>query len=303
MDVVIFDIGGVLVRWVPERAFEQVLPADQVRPFMERVGFDEWNRRNDGRRSIAKAEADLAASFPEDAATIRAYRQHFLHTITQMVPGTAAIVAELAAAGVATIALTNWAADMFAIGRQRFGILQRFSDIVVSGEEGLVKPDPAIYELACRRAGVDAADAVFIDDSPANVVAAQAVGLHGLVFTSADTLRADLVALGLLGPRQPVTEPVFHLALRTDWLAAKKAGSYPWSERGVAYEAVGFVHCSFVGQVAGSRRKFYADVDADDLVLLRLDPAPDLPLVVENGYPHLFEPLPIDRVVQASSPA
>lgn len=279
------------------------MPANLVRPFMERVGFDEWNRRNDGLASIADSAEELAARFPDDADAIRAYRQHFRHTLTEMVPGTAAVVAELEAAGVAMIALTNWAADTFAISRERFGILQRFPDIVVSGEEGIVKPDPAIYELACRRAGVKPDEAVFIDDSPANVVAAEGAGLHGLVFTGADVLRADLVALGLLGPRRPVTEPVFHLSLRTDWLAARDSGSYPWSERGADYESVGFVHCSFIGQVARSRRKFYGDVATEDLVLLRLDQAVDLPLVVENGYPHLFAPLPIDRVqVQDSAP-
>lgn len=300
---VIFDIGGVILDWVPERAFEQVMAPGQVQAFMDRIGFHEWNRRNDGLASIADSEAELAARFPEDAEAIRAYRRHFPHTITEMVPGTAAVIAELAAAGVHITALTNWAADMFAIGRERFGILQRFADIVVSGQEGIVKPDPAIYELACRRAGVAAGDAVFIDDSPANVAAATAAGLHGLVFTGAEALRSDLVGLGLLGPRQPVSEPVFHVCLRSHWVTAQEAGSYPWSERDAAYESVGFVHFSFAGQVAASRRKFYGDVADDDLVLLRLDPAADLPLVVENGYPHLFAPLPVDRVVQESAPA
>ncbi|MCC6495401.1 MAG: HAD-IA family hydrolase [Propionibacteriaceae bacterium] len=304
MKAVIFDIGGVVLDWVPERAFEQVMAPDQVRAFMDRIGFHDWNRRNDGLATIAGSEADLAARFPEDADSIRAYRRHFPHTITEMIPGTAAVIAELAAAGVRITALTNWAADMFAIGRERFGILQRFADIVVSGEEGIVKPDPEIYELACRRAGVAPGDAVFIDDSPPNVVAATAAGLHGLVFTGADALRSDLVGLGLLAPRRPVTEPVFHLSMRTDWEAAQEAGNYPLSERGTAYEKVGFVHCSFADQVAGSRRKFYGDVADSDLVLLRLDPTADLPLVVENGYPHLFAPLPVDRVVvQESAPA
>ena len=148
LSAVIFDIGGVLVTWAPERAFEQVMPADQVRPFMEHIGFDEWNRTNDGLGSIAESEATLAGRFPDHADGIRAYRRHFHHTITQLVPGTGAVLAELNQAGVTTVALTNWAADMFAIARERFGILKRFRDIVVSGEEGIVKPDPAIYELA-----------------------------------------------------------------------------------------------------------------------------------------------------------
>ena len=299
--LVIFDLGGVLIRWAPERAFEQVMPADAVRPFMEHVGFDEWNRRNDGLASIADSEAELARRFPDHADSIRAYRQHFPHTITQMVPGTGAVLAELGQSGVTTIALTNWAADMFAIARERFGILDRFSDIVVSGEEGLVKPDPAIYDLACRRAGVEPGKAIFIDDSPGNAEAATAAGLTGLTFTSAERLRADLVELGVLGAPTPVTEPIFHWTPRAEWEAALASGNYPWSGRGMEYLAEGFVHFSFAHQLAATRGRFYADLAPEDLVLLRLDPEPDLPIVVEDGFPHLFAELPVGRV-QASAP-
>jgi 2-haloacid dehalogenase len=192
---------------------------------------------------------------------------------------------------------------MFALARPRFGILGRFSDIVVSGREGIVKPDPAIYLLACARLGVDPGATVFIDDSPANVAIAGEVGLSGLRFTSADALRDDLVGLGILGPRQPVTVPVFHWAVRADWEPALDNGSWPWSGRGLGYDSEGFVHLSFDHQLARTRERFYADLADDELVLLRLDPAEDLPIVVEDGFPHLFAPLPLDRVVQASAPA
>ena len=258
MTAVIFDIGGVLVRWAPERAFEQVMPADEVRPFMEQIGFDEWNRTNDGLRSIVGSEAALAERFPDHADGIRAYRQHFLQTVTQMVPGTGAVLAELNQAGVTTVALTNWAADMFAVARDRFGILTRFGDIVVSGEEGIVKPDPAIYALACRRAGVEPAQAIFIDDSPPNATAATDAGLTGLTFTSAGQLRADLVALGVLGAPRPVTEPVFHWTPRAEWEAALASGHYPWSGSGMRYLAEGFVHFSFEHQLPATRARFGA---------------------------------------------
>jgi 2-haloacid dehalogenase len=300
---VILDIGGVLIRWVPQRAFEQVMPADDVPAFMERIGFDEWNRTNDALASIADAEAELAARFPEDAEAIRGYRTHFLLTVSELVPGTGAVLAELTAAGVPVIALTNWAADMFAIARRRFGILGRFPDIVVSGEEGIVKPDPAIYALACRRAGVAAGDAVFIDDSPGNVTGAQAAGLTGLHFTTADALRADLVSLGLLTAREPLPGPVFHWAPRSEWEAAVASGSYPWSGRGLRYTDEGFVHLSFEHQLGGTRERFYADLDDSELVLLRLDADDSLPIVVEDGFPHLFAPLPVRRMVQVPAPA
>jgi hypothetical protein len=49
------------------------------------------------------------------------------------------------------IALTNWSAETFPVATERFGVLRRFEAIVVSGTEGLLKPEPALYELALDR--------------------------------------------------------------------------------------------------------------------------------------------------------
>ncbi|MCW5952758.1 MAG: HAD-IA family hydrolase [Propionibacteriaceae bacterium] len=294
MNAVIFDVGGVIIPWVPQRAYEQVMPADEVPAFMERIGFDVWNRANDALPSIVESQNELARRFPDDALGIQAYWRHFELTISSMIPGTSGIIAELQRDGVTIGGLTNWAAEPFAVAQRRFGILNRFRDIVISGVEGIVKPDPAIYRLACQRLGVMPEQAVFVDDTAANAIAASEVGLTGLHFTSAERLRADLVELGLLGPRLTITEPIYHWALRTEWDAAMTDGYYPWSTRGVDYLAEGFVHGSFGHQVKGIRQEIYGDLADADLALLRVDPTPDLPVVVENGYPHLFAPLPLD---------
>ncbi len=293
---VIFDLGGVVLNWVPERAFEPVVHADEVPGLLERIGFHDWNRANDARDGLAGAEADLVARFPDDADAIRAYRANFLRSVVGMVPGTAAVIAELQQAGVAVSALSNWSGELFAVTRPWFGVLGRFADIVVSGQEGVAKPDPRLFAIACGRGRLDPERTVFIDDSPENVAAADALGLHGLRFTSAGQLRADLVALGLLRPRPELTEPAYHWAVRERWDAAVAGAGYPWSSREDGYEVAGFVHLSFAGQLERTRQRFYGDLADDEVVLLRLDPAPDLPIVVEDGYPHLFAPLPVDRV-------
>lgn len=295
-DAVIFDLGGVVLNWQPERAFEQVLDAAEVQAFLERVGFHDWNRDNDARDGLAEAEADLASRYPGDADAIRAYRTHFLHSVTGMVPGTAAVIAELQQAGVIVSALTNWSGELFALARPRFGVLGRFADIVVSGKEGITKPDHRIFAVACQRRGLDPARTVFIDDSPTNVEAARECGLHGLRFTDAGRLRADLVGMGLLSDREPVPEPVFHLTARREWLQALANGHYPWSGRDLDYDQAGFVHCSFAHQLPRVRARFYADLTDDQLVLLRLPTG--LPVIVEEGFPHLFAPLPLDGTVE-----
>jgi 2-haloacid dehalogenase len=287
LDAVIFDLGGVVLGWEPERAFEQVMPAEEVAEFLRRIDFADWNRRNDGGRTFDEAEAELIARFPEAEGVIHGYREHFAHTLSGMV---------------ALSALTNWSGETFPIARERFGILRRFSTILVSGDERLLKPDPAIFALACEREGLDPARTVFVDDSPRNAAAASEFGLTGLQFTDAEQLRSDLVGLGALGPRVPVDRPVFHWSVREAWDEAEASGLYPWSARGVGYDAEGFVHFSFAEQLEGTRTAHYADLSDDELVLLELDVAAlDLPVVVEPGrgelFPHLFAPLPVAEVV------
>lgn len=295
-EAVVFDLGGVVLNWEPERAFEQILDAAEVPAFLERVGFHDWNRANDALDGLGDAEASLIARFPDDADTIRGYRAHFLHSVTGMVPGTSAVIAELQQAGVALSALTNWSGELFALTRPQFGVLERFSDIVVSGREGVTKPDHRIFALACERGGVDPSRTVFVDDSAANVEAASEFGLHGLRFTDAAQFRSDLVGLGLLLERQPVSEPVFHLAARADWANAVAEDQYPWSGRGLGYDEAGFVHCSFAHQVEQTRARFYGDLTDEQIVLLRLPGG--LPVIVEDGFPHLFAPLPVADVVE-----
>jgi 2-haloacid dehalogenase len=67
-----------------------------------------------------------------------------------------------------------------------------FEAVVISGEEGIVKPDPAIFNLLVERFGVDPAGTAFVDDVAANVDAANALGFRGILFRGAEPLRHDL---------------------------------------------------------------------------------------------------------------
>jgi epoxide hydrolase-like predicted phosphatase len=74
-------------------------------------------------------------------------------------------------------------------------IADAFDDIVISAEVGISKPDPRIYELAVQRLGVLPRQAVFVDDFPHNVEAAQRVGLKGILFRNSDQVRQDIESL------------------------------------------------------------------------------------------------------------
>ena len=93
-------------------------------------------------------------------------------------------------------AITNFSHEKFALARQRFDFLNGFKLTIVSGEVQLLKPDAAIYHLFLEQAGLKAADCVFIDDTLANVTAAQSIGMHGIHFNNPYDLRTHLRRLG-----------------------------------------------------------------------------------------------------------
>jgi putative hydrolase of the HAD superfamily len=78
-----------------------------------------------------------------------------------------------------------------------FGILDVFDDVVISALVGMIKPDPAIYDLACSRLGVQPQRTLFIDDNRANVESARRFGLRALRYLGEHTLAYAAQRLGL----------------------------------------------------------------------------------------------------------
>ncbi|MBQ1500852.1 MAG: HAD-IA family hydrolase [Sphingomonas sp.] len=197
---VIFDVGKVLFDWEPRFLYERLIEDDRaLEAFLASVVTREWHFQHDAGRPFAETSAELGARFPEHAALIAAWGPRFNETLGPAIPGMTALVEALDAAGVPLFAITNFSGEFWPPFRAREAALfDRFRDIVVSGDEKLVKPDPAIYALALRRFGLEGPDAVFIDDSLPNVAAAADAGIHALHFTGAAKLRADLEGLGLL---------------------------------------------------------------------------------------------------------
>ena len=195
---VIFDIGNVLVDWDLRRLLARLTddPAE-VERLATQVITPEWHFQHDAGRSLDAMVAERSAQFPADVAAIEAYRTRFLETIPGPVEGMVQLVSDLADAGVALYAITNFGAEFWAMFRPTFPLLDRFSGVVVSGVERLVKPDPAIYRLALARFGLASADAMFIDDRPDNVAGAVGVGMTGHIFIDAATCRTWLRGQGV----------------------------------------------------------------------------------------------------------
>ena len=196
---VVFDLGAVLIDWDPRYAYRDMGGTEaEIEHFLAHVATSDWNRQFDAGRPFADGIAERKARFPEHADWLDAWWSHWPDMLGGPIHGTVDSLRELRDAGTPLYAITDWSAETFPIARERFDFLNWFEGIVVSGQKGVTKPDPAIYRHLTADFGVDPATAVFIDDKPANVAGAEALGFTGLHFTGPEALRADLIRLGLL---------------------------------------------------------------------------------------------------------
>ncbi len=197
VDAVLLDLGNVLVHWRWRSAVEGLLSDDEATRFAAQAGFAELNRRLDAGLSWDVAVAELTARDPWLGETLALYRRRFPLSLGGPVPGMAELVGELRALGLRLVGLTNWSAEMWPFAEPAAPVIGTLDGIVVSGVEGLVKPDPRIFRVAAERYRLDPGRTLFVDDSPPNVETARALGFGAVVFTGTPALRRDLLARGV----------------------------------------------------------------------------------------------------------
>jgi 2-haloacid dehalogenase len=200
--IVVFDVGNVLIHWDPRRLYRQLFddPA-KVEWFLTHVCHSAGNLELDRGRAYGEAIAEQIAMFPEYAAEIRAYDERWDEMVAGAIEGSVSSLERLRAAGVPLYAITNFSRAKFDHATKRFPFLLKFHGIIVSADEGLVKPDPAIFELFLERFGLSAPDCLFIDDSAANVESARKLGMAAHHFRDAETLETVLCEHALICAR------------------------------------------------------------------------------------------------------
>lgn len=194
---IVFDVGGVLLDWNPRHLYRKIFSdTEDMEWFLANVCTPEWNAAQDQGRAWHVAEAEAIARHPSHADSIHAFRARWHEMIPSPIDGTVAILENLARQGVPLYAITNFASETFRETTARFAFFRHFRGIVVSGDIGMLKPDPAIYQRLANDHGVDLTHAVFIDDVAHNVAAAHALGMTAITFSDARQLGTSLVALG-----------------------------------------------------------------------------------------------------------
>ncbi|MGF1552462.1 MAG: HAD family hydrolase [Paracoccaceae bacterium] len=199
MTNVVFDVGKVLLRWEPFALLDALIGEDEAKraDFRESVDFIAFHTEHDRGRPIAAQAAVAAEHYPDHAGVLMAFYDRWLDSIPGPIEGSVAILERLHAADVPLFAITNFAAEQWDKTVPAYPFLTRFRDVVVSGREGLLKPDPAIYRLLFERNDLAAGDCVFIDDNPDNVAAASGLGMDAHLFERPDRLAEWLAERGL----------------------------------------------------------------------------------------------------------
>jgi len=200
----VFDFAGVVFNWQPLALLQQVMPSratDEASAhhwageiFQGYTGdwadFDRGTVEPDA--LVARIAARTGLGAPEVQAVVDA-----VPLALRPVPDTVALLRRLRQPGRPMFYLSNMPAS-YADHLERCNpFLAQFEDGVISARVQLIKPEPAIFELAARRFGVAPAELVFFDDVPANVVAAQAAGWQAFVFINAAQCERDIRQAGL----------------------------------------------------------------------------------------------------------
>ncbi len=195
----IFDVGQVLYRWDLRCLYEKLIDdAQELDWFLKNVVTPEWHFQQDAGRSLAEMVPERIAQFPKYETQIVAYAERFVESIPGPVAGSHELIERLAARQVPIFGITNFGAEFWQAFLPTAPIFNLVQDVVVSGEEKILKPDPAIYQLALERFDVAAGQCLFVDDRHENIAAGEALGIKGHHFQDAAGLEKELNMLGLL---------------------------------------------------------------------------------------------------------
>jgi putative hydrolase of the HAD superfamily len=192
---VIFDFGGVLVRWQPQEIIDNFYEDEDLRGRLRDEVFQhpDWLEMDRGTLEDADAVQRFAARMKRPAAEMRELLQRVKDSLVPM-EASLEIVNGLVQRGIPVYGLSNMSSSTFAHLEDRHAIWEVFRGIVISGHIKLVKPDPRIFEHIAKTYGLVPEETAFIDDLKPNVEAASRCGFRGIQFESAAQCRGELGA-------------------------------------------------------------------------------------------------------------
>lgn len=158
----------------------------------------DWILELDGVEDFAAPVERRVAAFPDFAEELRMFDTRWLETLGGAIDENLALMRRLKAREHPVYALTNFNAQKFEEARALYPFLDDFDEIVVSGREKTIKPEPRIFEILFERSGRRPQDLLFVDDSPRNVAAAERLGMAAILYAPGVDLARELRHRGAL---------------------------------------------------------------------------------------------------------
>jgi len=189
----LFDLGGVFFDWDPNHFFKDIFDtAEERKYFLTEICSDEWNVKQDAGRTTAEAESDLIPKFPHYKKEIQMYYKNHRKMIRGTYDLSIKVLENLKKLNYECYVLSNWSAETFEGMIDDYPFLKLFEGLLISGEEKLMKPDAAIYELAIKRFNLIPKETVFIDDKIENINAARVLDLNIIHLANPTNIESEI---------------------------------------------------------------------------------------------------------------
>lgn len=189
----IYDFGKVLVDYDYFVVLDQIFSThEQALDFYHHLMDDKWNERLDREaRTFKQIIGDMQEAMPQWHDEIQQFGDRYTEFVLGEIAGMGDLLVQLKVEGYRLYGLTNWCSRVHDTMKQ-YGIFRLLDGRIVSSEEHVVKPEREIYDLTCRKFGLQAGECVFADDKIENVEAARAYGMHAIWFKDAAQYESEL---------------------------------------------------------------------------------------------------------------
>ena len=189
----LFDLGNVFFDWSPERILLPILGSeDKLKFFINNISFPLLDTRCDAGVKIELAVKDAIEKFPEFEKEIRLYYPNHRNMVGGFFQKTVDVFYKIKELNHPCYVLSNWSAETYEGMEETYPFLKDFDGKIISGRDFLIKPDPAIYELAISRFDLIPEETLFIDDRLDNIEAAQNLNFQTIHLTDPSLIQ-DLI--------------------------------------------------------------------------------------------------------------
>ena len=180
----LFDLGNVFFDWNPERILKPIFNNDErMNFFINNISFPLLDTRCDAGITIEVAVNDAIKKFPEFEKEIKLYYPNHRNMVGGFFQKTVDVFYKIKELNYPCFVLSNWSAETYEGMEETYPFLKDFDGKIISGRDFLIKPDPAIYELAISRFDLIPQETLFIDDRLDNIEAAQKLNFQTIHLT------------------------------------------------------------------------------------------------------------------------